>query len=313
MSPLKVRGYGLDHPLRDDANKALRQRVIQHLKTGCSVKRAGDLIFVCGGNDAKHMRPKFTEYCRVNHPDLELFQPEYAMKDYFAAPGGAPFDLGTFERLIAELSHVIVLFPEAAGSFAETGYFAKDERFRSKTLLALNLHWQGDDSFISMGPSRLFNRGSRFSGTMQVAYDAPNFDQVVDRLRRYGFERNRKELNLEKFASLPPYDLFCLLLKMVDILGVATLEDIFFILRSVFAGKIKTTQVKEMMSVLVGAKYLEPVGGFGHYRIALGRTDLMPARDSLKIAENKIRFDLAAVYPGCSTDFLAILESPHAP
>lgn len=313
LSSLKVRGYGLDHPLRDDANKALRQRVIQHLKTGCSVKRSGDLIFVCGGNDAGQMRPMFTEYCRLDHADLELFQPEYAMKDYFSGPGASPFDLATFERLVAELSHVIVLFPEAAGSFAEAGYFSQEDRFRSKTLLALDLRWQGSDSFISMGPARRFNERSRFAGVMQIAYAAPNFLQIVERLRRYGFERNRKELTLGSFADLSAYDLFCLLQKVVDILGIATLEDVNFILRSAFAGRIRATRIKELMSVLVGAGYLESVGGFSHYRVRTGRADLMPARDSLKGQETQIRLELATFYPTCPPDFLAILESPHAP
>lgn len=303
----------MDHPLRDDAHKALRQRVIQHLKNGCAVKRAGNLVFVCGGNDPAHMRPRFTAFCSANHPDLELFQPEYAMKDYFAAPGGSPFDLGTFERLVAELSHVIVLFPEAAGSFAEAGYFAQDDRFRSKTLLALDLHWQGSDSFISMGPARQFNEKSNFSGTMQIPYAAPDFDQIVQRLKRYGFERHRKELTLGTFSELTPYDLFCLLQKVVDLIGIATIEDILAILRGVFSGVIKPKRVKEMVSVLVGATYLESVGGFGHYRLAAGRPDLMPPRDSLKTVENQIRLDLAAFYPTCPIDFLAILEGHHAP
>lgn len=313
MSSLKVRGYGLDHPLRDDAHKALRQRVIQHLKNGCSVKRSGDLVFVCGGNDPAHMRPRFTDYCRQNHADLELFQPEYAMKDYFSGPGGSPFDLATFERLVAELSHVIVLFPEAAGSFAEAGYFSQEDKFRSKTLLALDIRWQGSDSFISMGPARRFNDRSRFAGVMQVAYAAPDFPQIVERLKRYGFERNRKELNLGTFADLSTYDLFCLLQKVVDILGIATLDDVNFILRGAFAGRISPTRTRELMSVLVGAKYLEPVGGFSHYRMGTGRADLMPPRDSLRGQETQIRFELASFYPTCPPDFLAILESPHAP
>lgn len=303
----------MDHPLRDDANKVLRQRVIQHFKSGCSVKRAGDLIFVCGGNDPTHMRPRFTAYCSANHPDLELFQPEFAMKDYFSAPGGTPFDLGTFERLVADLAHVIVLFPEAAGSFAETGYFAQDEQFRTKTILALDQHWQGDDSFISMGPARRFNEKSRFAGTMQLAYAAPDFSQIVKRLNRYGLPRNRKELTLNTFADLPPYDLFCLLQKVIGTLGIATVEDVLAIFRSMFYGQIKPNKIKEMMSVLVGAKHLETVGGYGHYRMMAHRTDLMPARESQKGVENAIRLDLAAFYPTCTPDFLAILESPHAP
>ena len=302
----------MDHPLRDEANKALRQRVIQHLKTGCSVKRAGDLIFVCGGNEARHMRPRFTEYCRANHPELELFQPEYAMKDYFSAPGVAPFDLATFERLVAELSHIIVLFPEAAGSFAETGYFAQEDKFRSKTLLALDDQWQGEKSFISLGPERRFYEKSVY-GVMQVTYGAPDFSVIVARLKRYGFDQSRKELTLNRFVDLTAYDLFCLLHKVVGLLGIATLQDISSIQRGMFGNQFKPTRVREMLSVLVGAKYIEPVGDFGHFRLSSEPADLMRPRDSRKGIENQIRLDLAAFYPTCQPDFLSILETPHAP
>ncbi len=235
------------------------------------------------------------------------------MRDYFGAPGGTPFDLGVFERLVAELSHVIVLFPEAPGSFAEAGYFAQDDRFRTKTVLAMDLRWQGKDSFISMGPARQFNDRSNFSGAMQIPYATPDFEPIVERLKRYGFEKNRKELNLGVFSDLSAYDLFCLLQKVVDLLGIATLEDVSAILRGAFSGVVRPKRIKEMMSVLVGAKYLEPIGGFGHYRVVRHRIDLMLARDSKKTEENKIRLDLAAFYPASSPDFLAILETPHAP
>ncbi|WP_303718619.1 hypothetical protein, partial [Brevundimonas naejangsanensis] len=127
------------------------------------------------------------------------------------------------------------------------------------------------------------------------------------------FERYRKELTLGVFSDLTPYDLFCLLQKVVDLMGIATIDDILAILRSVYSGKIKPTRIKEMTSVLVGAKYLESIGEFGHYRLNAGRAVLMQARDSMKSVENQIRLDLATFYPTYSPEFLAILESSHAP
>lgn len=237
------------------------------------------------------------------------------MKDYFSSPSVAVFDLAIFERLVADLSHVIILFPEAPGSFAEAGYFAQEDKFRVKTLLALDQQWQGEDSFISMGPAQRFSKKSSFRGVMQIAYAEPDFAQIVRRMNRYGIERKRKELTLDGFAALAstPYDLFCLLYKIIDMLVIATDEDVLFILRSLFGTGVRPKLVRELMSVLVGAQYIKPVGDFDHYRLSKKREDLMPVRESRKAEQNQIRLDLAAFYPTCSADFLAIMEASHAP
>ena len=66
------------------------------------------------------MRQRFRIYCADNHPDLEIFLPEFAMTDYFANLQEEQFDLSNFENIIGSLAHSILIFPEAAGSYAET-------------------------------------------------------------------------------------------------------------------------------------------------------------------------------------------------
>ena len=107
----------MDHPLIHEVNLNLRRRVIQLLRSAYSVKRKGNIVFACGGNDPGHMRTRFRDYCKEHHPEFEIFFPEFAMKDCFATGDEEQFDIADFEALIGELSHAIVLFPEAPGSW----------------------------------------------------------------------------------------------------------------------------------------------------------------------------------------------------
>ena len=79
------------------------------------------------------------------------------MKDYFSEAGTEPMDLADFESLIGALSHAIVIFPEAPGSYAETGYFSNVRELANKTILVLNQQYQSNDSFVMMGPARKIN------------------------------------------------------------------------------------------------------------------------------------------------------------
>lgn len=60
------------------------------------------------------------------------------MRKYWTLGGNEPFDMTAFEELIGKLSHSIVIFPEAAGSLAETGYFSAIPEIASKILLVIN-------------------------------------------------------------------------------------------------------------------------------------------------------------------------------
>ena len=144
------------HPLLK-SHEEVRKRMIGLLSRGFSSRRAGNLVFVCGGSELSHMRPKFCEYAKSELPDFEIFQPEFAMKDYFSEAGTEPMDLADFESLIGALSHAIVIFPEAPGSYAETGYFSNVRELANKTILVLNQQYQSNDSFVMMGPARKIN------------------------------------------------------------------------------------------------------------------------------------------------------------
>lgn len=61
-------------------------------------------------------------------------------------------DLVSFERHLAELSSVIVLVLESAGSIAELGLFSVIDEFKKKILLIVETSFYQSESFIKLGP-----------------------------------------------------------------------------------------------------------------------------------------------------------------
>ena len=61
-------------------------------------------------------------------------------------------DLVTFERSIAQLSDLVLLFSESPGSFTELGVFTSHRDIAKKTLVIVQQKYLSKDSFIAKGP-----------------------------------------------------------------------------------------------------------------------------------------------------------------
>lgn len=255
----------MDHPLLREDQLHLRRRVVQILSSKYSSLERGNIIFVCGGNKRKHMRVQFRNYCGVHKPNYLIFQPEFAMESYFTEAGDEQFDIADFERLIGELSHAIVVFPEAPGSYAEVGYFSAIENLTTKIVLSLDSSYQDSDSFISLGPAKRIGEKTRFHPIVQTDYKLPDFSVITSRIDRVPFSKKRKQLVASTFDELSEYDLFCLIHQIFNLLKVATYSDMRFIVRAIFKNRLKERRLKQITSILVGSKLLLQVGKFGHY------------------------------------------------
>lgn len=292
------------HPLLE-THQELRKRMIALLTNGLLVRRSGNLVFVCGGNAETHLRPKFCKFLAANAPEYNVFMPEFAMADYFSDELGAQLDLGRFEELVGELSHAIVIFPEAPGSFAETGYFAQTEPLAKKSILVLDLKHQSSDSFIMMGPARRYEEHSRFQPNIQIEFDNPDFSVIVKRIQRVNLPKNRKALD---FRALSSYDIFCLIYKIFDILIIATYEDLVHVFNSLTGGHAPTRRIKDIGSILVGAGFLKPVGNFGHYSCQPLGEGLIELREGQVEAEISLKLEVPEVLRKHSVEFAALVE-----
>lgn len=298
----------MDHPLFAKDHADLRKRVVQHLKSAYSIRGSSNIIFVCGGNDAENLRPKFAKFCSVHQTDFEIFYPEFAMPSYFNGPIDEPFDIADFEKLVGDLSHAIVVFPEAPGSFAETGYFSAIKDLYRKTLLVLDERFQGSDSFILMGPAKKISEGSVFTPVVQLNYQNPDFAHVLQRIQRVKIRKNKRSLEIKKFSDLDPYDVLCLMHRIVDLMSIATAEDLLRIIQSLSLNRFSAPFVCKILSIMIGAGYLKPVGEYGHLAIEPSKSNLLDVRDGYREVETEIRLRLAEIYQGYNPDFVAIVE-----
>lgn len=298
----------MDHPLVSQEQKHLRQRVVQLLRTSYNVRRSSNIVFVCGGNDDAHMRMLFRAYCVNNLPDFEIFHPEYAMENIFSIEPDEPFDITDFEQLISELSHAIVIFPEGAGSFAETGYFSAIKQIAKRCILVLNSKYI-KDSFISLGPAKKISESSIFHPLVKIDYDNPNFDEISERIRRINKYVYKKNLSFEEFKDLSPFELSCIIHEIVNILTIATIDDVLFTFKLIFKNRHSAPKVRKLVSILIGAKYLRHLGDYGHMSINPNKTKLLELREGYVEEERSIRLSLAEIYQDSDADFLTLVEA----
>ena len=297
----------MDHPLISEAQKGLRKRVISFFKDSYSVPRESNIIFVCGGNAKDHMRPRFRSHVEANAPEFDVFHPEFAMENLLSSSLSEPFDIADFESSIANLSKAVVIFPEAAGSFAETGYFSALPQLAKKTILVLDSDYQGGDSFISLGPAKKIGETSLFQPVLQMSYKAPNFDLVVSRVRRFPLSKTMKQLKWTKLSDLEDFECFCLIHEIVSFMSIATIGDIEYILRGLSGSHLSVHRFHQITSILVGSKYLEQYGNYGHLRASGAKGQLLKVTDGKRNEYNELRVNLAAVYQDVGGDFLALI------
>jgi hypothetical protein len=298
----------MDHPLRNEENKELRGRVVHLLKNGFSILRQSNIVFVCGGNERTHMRWRFERVFQKLLPDYEFFKPEFAMTNYFTMGDSEPFDIADFESLVGDLSLAIVLFPEAPGSFAELGYFSGQPDLASKVVLAMDANHQRSDSFISLGPATKIAKVSVFQPTIQLNYKRPDFRLVSTRIEDRAKLRERKrKFEPTNFADMSAFELFALVHKLVELLVIATGDDIESLLRGIFDSHLSPSEIKKIISILIGSGRLMEVGDFGHLAVRDGKAHALVLQDGFKSNLLELKVEISSILFAAETAFTSVL------
>ncbi|OCP18835.1 hypothetical protein BC361_00185 [Ensifer sp. LC54] len=254
------------------------------------------------------MRRKFQDIFSSLLPDFEFFEPEFAMRNYFGLGDERPFDISEFEELIGELSHSIVLFPEAPGSFAEAGYFGAIDSLAKKTILAIDLNRQKNDSFISLGPAKKIADISFFQPNIQLNYNEPDFSLISQRiLERRPLKKSKGAFVIKPFNQTSTFELFALIHQIVSLLRIATAADVEFFVNSVYKSHINPSKVKKVISMLVGSRRLMEVGGFDHLRACEDRASFLSVREGFQTSHDVLSVDIATAMLEADADFLAVL------
>lgn len=282
--------------------------MVQFFKSAYKVQRDSNIIFVCGGNNADDMRILFKAYAQANAPEYDIFQPEFAMENLFSSGLPDQFDITDFESLVGSLSRAIVIFPEAAGSFAETGYFSAIDHLCEKVILVLDSDRQKDDSFISLGPAKKIGQKSRFYPVIQMSYKSPSFDVVVERMKRVKLKKTMKMLTWQKLSDLTDYEWFCLIHEVVRFLTITTIEDLKYIFRAMSDGHLSISKLHQIASILVGSQHLVEYGEFGHLRVNPTKSDLLEVSNGNATEHNALRLELANLYQDNGGEFKVLVD-----
>ncbi len=230
-----------------------------------------ELIFLCGGNGKKYFRPKIFEKLDKK---FNVFQAEDVMNWQISKKFGK--DLLELEKYVAALVSVIPIVCESEGSIAELGAFVSDKEIRNKLYIIIEEKFYvgpESESFIRWGPIENYKKNvDRRIKTNKKASKNTNQNKL------YCFSKpiNEKDVTgvCDALSKCKPKTSKCdfsnnyfhilLLIDIINVLSVATIEEIRKSLRyalkqaipkpPVGSKKIKqvgSKQINEMLIVLI--------------------------------------------------------------
>jgi len=115
-------------------------------------------IFLCGKDIADKSSIRYRVAQALTNgfwysTSYDLIYPEDIFDELLYSSNSA--DLLSLENLLADSVDAVIIIPESAGSFAELGAFANNEKLRSKMLCVVDIKYKRDKSFINQGPIKL--------------------------------------------------------------------------------------------------------------------------------------------------------------
>jgi hypothetical protein len=214
------------------------------------------VLFVCGGpvSGAPSMRSEFISWATMALPDFTVLLAENAFKETLFDGPPIFINLAKFEKLVAEISDCILIFPESAGSLAEIGYFAAIEEVRTKVLVVNDRRFEAVDSFVSLGPVSAINVDSYLQPALHVnsVGTGIDFNALEQRLKRTRDRSSRRrKLEHRPYRKLDYGAKFCILLELIRLLRAVTIEGLRRTVRAAFG---KPGDLGLMLSILVGSR-----------------------------------------------------------
>jgi hypothetical protein len=224
------------------------------------------IIFVCGGRleqEETSLRKQFIEWAADNLQDFICLMAEDALRDSFSGEGRAFVNLAHFESIIAEVSDCVLIFPESAGSFAETGFFA-NSTVREKTLIVNPLALQTVDSFLNLGPIETISSFSFLKPTVLIeGRGAPDFAPIGLRLReRVKWPEHRERLPYQAFGQFNFKQKLLLTFETLRLLRVADLNTLRHVIHKCFGGNPKYRELTHILRILLAAKFIQRHGEY---------------------------------------------------
>jgi len=242
-------------------------------------------IFLCGGRISNDTQDKFLScrdlfYTYINKNGCSFRKNVVLAEKVFEYFDHSDYqDLLHFERDLAELSSLTVIFSESPGSIAELGSFAVLNTIQERLLIVMHQDDTHQESFIWRGPISFLKNLAKSNGyedpitiynwqkkkddkgriTIENFSDAIDLSETIERIIR----------KLPKTVSFKKKQLGHIMLLIIcslKIVQLATIEEIIFILKG-FGIEIKSKTVKQYLSLLksLGLIALTPYRNYEFY------------------------------------------------
>jgi len=262
-------------------------------------RRDRRLVFLCGGpvsTRRRSFRKRLLHYAQASLHDFRFFLAEDAARDIFAH--GYPFfvNIAEFETLISALADCVVVIPESPGSIAELGYFSAHKPIRDKTLVVNDLNFQGDDSFLNLGPIELINRHSNYRPTLHfnLKDKSPNFRAIVKQLRRYELDI-RGHFEFKKYGQLPIRHRLFVVFEFIFLFGQISYEALELAISFVFQGGRSLSdkhkrELRQLLSILCAGQYVQRLD---HGVLLVPTPDVKPFLDISDSLRNSLRIKIS--------------------
>ena len=295
----------MGHPFLHGEAKSLLKRVATFFDPGNAFISANrNILFVCGGEmDGDYMRPRFREFANQELPSWHIFLAETAWDALVSEDGANHSNLTKIEELIGQIADAIVLFPESPGSFAELGYFAKTKTLAQKSLIISNYDFQGQDSFIALGPILLIDALSTYKPSIQLLYEeTADFKQIKQRLTRRT-SRRRKSLQRGD-CVLTDKEYFFVVFELIRIFRAVTIDGIVYVVRSIF-GRARIRTIKQVVAILVGTGLVSRCGSDNEFcYVTPGESTFIEFKG---ISEDDFTFKLLDFYRKSAADIADVV------
>ena len=144
------------------------------------------------------------------------------------------------------------------------------------------------------------------SPNIQINYSNPDFSIIKNRINRISTSETRKFLN--PLSLDDPYDIFCLIYKIFDILGIATFDDVVFVLNSITHGHAPIKKARDISSILAGGDYIHEIGQFGHYYASRNHSSLVGLRTGFSDRELSIKLEISEIINDAEPEFAELLK-----
>lgn len=224
------------------------------------------ILFVCGGplsGAETSLRKMFLEWADRNLPDFVCLLAEEALRDSFAGEGRRFVNLATFESIVADVADCVLIFPESAGSWAETGFFS-NSTIRNKTLVVNPLSLQAIESFLNLGPIDRISADSFLRPTVLVNIEGSvDFAPVALRLKeRVKWPEHRERLYYGSFGQFTFRQKLLVVFGVLRLLRLADMKTLRHALKACFGGNPRYQEIGHLLRILLAAKFVRREGGF---------------------------------------------------